>query len=38
MFDGYLFSHSIEEYTAQWYCDYSENAIEKLRNQPQKAI
>ena len=33
MFDGYLFSHSEEEYAAQWYCSYPKNEIEKLRGQ-----
>jgi len=31
MFDSYLFSYGIKEYSAQWHCDYPENAIEKLR-------
>ena len=33
MFDSYLFSHSIEEYAAQWHCDYPEEAVEQLREQ-----
>ena len=37
IFDSYLFSHGKEEYITRWYCDYPENAIEKLREQLQKA-
>ena len=36
IFDNYLFLHSVDEYVAQWYCDYPKKAIEKLRDQLQK--
>ena len=38
IFDGYIFLHSIEEYSTQWYCDYPQNAIEQLRDQLRKDI
>ena len=36
MFDGYLFSHGIDEYVAQWYYDYPKDAVEQLRTQLRK--